>query len=85
MSEDEHEMFLGMFKVKKVILVNDHRFILGDTNEKVDVRPVTLDKLIEDRDKLAKQEVYIFPQPNDIAKRTFLVYYDRNIDINTKA
>jgi len=82
---DDHEMFLGMFKVKKVIIVTDHSFQLPDTDTTLNVRPVSLDQLSRDKSKLAMQEIYIFPQPGDMSKRIFLVYYDRNIELNSKA
>ena len=82
---DDHEMFLGIFRVKKVNIVKDHRFQLPDTDETLDVRPVSLDQLSRDQSKLAMQEIYIFPQPGDMSKRIFLVYYDRNIELNSKA
>lgn len=86
MSEEaeEFELFMGLIKVKKIILVDDHRFILPDTDEKVDVRPVSLKQLNNDKAKLAQQELFLFPQPGDMIKQIFLVYYDRNIDINKK-
>lgn len=81
---DDYEMFLGMFRVKKVSIVRDHRFQLPDTEETVDVRPVPLEQLERDKSKLAKQTIYVFPQQGDISKGVFLVYYDRNIELNSK-
>ena len=72
--------FFGM-PVQELVIVDDHRFVLEDTNEKVDVRPVSMERLLMDREKLAKQKVYLFPQQGDIARNVFLVYYDRNIDL----
>lgn len=82
---DDYEMFLGQFRVKKVNIVNDHRFIMPGTDEKYDVRPVSLDRLIIDAKKLEMQEIYVFPQPGDMSKKVFLVYYDRNVDLTDKS
>lgn len=74
------EHFLGVVKVNKVVIVNDHRFIHPDTEDICDVRPVTLSQLMRDAKKLENQDLYLYPQKGDMESKMFMVYYDKNID-----
>ena len=80
------DLFLGRFPVKRLIIVDDHRFLIegiGDAlPEKFDVRPVSLSRIESDAHLLAQQDVYLFPQPGDMIRKVFLVYYDKDIEIN---
>lgn len=79
------EYFLGTIPVKKIVIVNDQRFVIpredGQMGKDTDVHvvlPVTLEQL--QRDDLSKKTLYVYPVPGDMAKKVFHVYYDRDAD-----
>lgn len=73
------EYFMQILEVKKVVIVNDFRFLPEGADEMVEVKPVTFQKMVEDQNLLREQVLYVFPQPGDMQKKIFHVHY-----VNTK-
>jgi hypothetical protein len=78
------ELFMGIIPVKKIIVLNEARFIPpsaknrpkgADITDVVDVHPISLDKL-QSMD-LKDKTLFIYPTPPyDIANKVFRVYIE---------
>lgn len=68
------QMFLGCIPVKKVVIVDNIRFVPKGKNEPVNATAESFDKL-KGMD-LSEKILYVYPTISDFRTKIFTVYYE---------
>jgi hypothetical protein len=68
------EMFLGCIPVKKIVIVDNIRFVPTGRTEPVNATAESFDKLKQTN--LTEKVLYVYPTSSDFKTKIFTVYYE---------